>query len=303
MTLSFNGIKISMNLKLFFLLFFTNFFLNTYIFSQDTTFNYLNKDWKKCKKIEATYYRKLYKNNNLWMVEDYYISGQIQMTGSYLKKNMKVREGDFIYYYEDGQISTKYHITKNLFNGNYMKYYENGVISREGKYVQDLLEGEWITYYKNGNVKSLEEYKNSKYNGDCYWYFKNSQMSSHESYTMNELNSIEFWNEDGTSYAGEPEVDVQANFVGGYKEMLKFIQENVVYPEKALKRGVKGRVIIKFVINTEGEISKAEVVKSVHPLLDKEALRVIMLMPEWNPGMEHNIPVNSYFRIPINFTF
>ena len=75
-------------------------------------------------------------------------------------------------------------------------------------------------------------------------------------------------------------------FPGGMKEMLKFLQENVKYPENAMKNNVQGRVIVQFVIEKDGTPTEFKVLRSVDPDLDAEALRVLQTMPKWKPGMQ-----------------
>ena len=88
-------------------------------------------------------------------------------------------------------------------------------------------------------------------------------------------------------------VDLMPTFPGGYQALLEFLQENIKYPEQAEKDSISGQVVVKFDIETDGSITHPKVVKSVHPLLDAEALRVVGLMPKWEsdrPGT-YNLPV------------
>ena len=83
------------------------------------------------------------------------------------------------------------------------------------------------------------------------------------------------------------------SFPSGSKAVIKFLNENVKYPEQARKDSVEGRVVVKFVVGTDGSITNPQVVKSVHPLLDAEALRVISVMPKWEPDRPgtYNLPI------------
>ena len=77
--------------------------------------------------------------------------------------------------------------------------------------------------------------------------------------------------------------------------------QNLHYPEYARLRNIQGRVVIKFAVYEDGSIGNVSVSKSVHPSLDEEALRVIRLMPKWNPGMQNGKAVCCYFSQPISF--
>ena len=77
------------------------------------------------------------------------------------------------------------------------------------------------------------------------------------------------------------------DFPRGQKELLSFfLSRNIKYPTKAIESKIQGRVIVQFVVNKDGSISNAKIVRSVDPDLDKEALRVINSMPQWKPGMQ-----------------
>lgn len=90
-------------------------------------------------------------------------------------------------------------------------------------------------------------------------------------------------------------------FPGGMKELLKFLQENVKYPENAMKNNVQGRVIVQFVIEKDGTPTEFKVARSVDPDLDAEALRVLQTMPKWKPGMQRGEVVRVKFTVPVSF--
>lgn len=90
-------------------------------------------------------------------------------------------------------------------------------------------------------------------------------------------------------------------FPGGMKELLKFLQENVKYPENAMKNNVQGRVIVQFVIEKDGTPTEFKVAHSVDPDLDAEALRVLQTMPKWKPGMQRGEVVRVKFTVPVSF--
>lgn len=90
-------------------------------------------------------------------------------------------------------------------------------------------------------------------------------------------------------------------FPGGMKEMLKFLQDNVKYPESAMKKNVQGRVIVQFVVEKDGTPTEFKVLRSVDPDLDAEALRVMKAMPKWKPGMQKGQVVRVKFTVPVSF--
>lgn len=95
--------------------------------------------------------------------------------------------------------------------------------------------------------------------------------------------------------------EVMPQFPGGPAAMMKYLNEHVNYPAEAHAKGIQGRVVVTFIVNADGSISNATVVRSVDPLLDQEALQVVTEMPKWNPGMQGGKPVGVKYTIPISF--
>ncbi len=96
-------------------------------------------------------------------------------------------------------------------------------------------------------------------------------------------------------------VEQQAEFPGGQAALMKWLGNNIRYPETAQANDVQGRVIVKFVVEKDGSIGSATIVKGVDKDLDKEALRVVKKMPKWQPGKNNGAPVRSYFTLPVTF--
>lgn len=96
-------------------------------------------------------------------------------------------------------------------------------------------------------------------------------------------------------------VGQQPNFPGGKEELFKYLAHNMIYPADAAKNKVEGRVLVTFVIEHDGSISNVNVVNSVYPSLDKEAIRVVSEMPKWIPGKANGKTVRVKYTIPITF--
>jgi len=96
-------------------------------------------------------------------------------------------------------------------------------------------------------------------------------------------------------------VEQMPEFAGGEKEMNEFIAKNLRYPTLASESGISGMVIVRFVVNKEGRVSGATVLRGIGYGCDEEAVRVVNKMPPWKPGKQggQNVPV--YFTLPIRF--
>jgi TonB family protein len=96
-------------------------------------------------------------------------------------------------------------------------------------------------------------------------------------------------------------VEEMPRYPGGASKLFEYLARSVKYPAAAEKAGVQGRVIATFVVETDGSISDINVVKSVSPELDAEAVRVIQGMPNWEPGKQNGKEVRVKYTIPISF--
>ena len=96
-------------------------------------------------------------------------------------------------------------------------------------------------------------------------------------------------------------VEEMPEFPGGMGECMKWLGKNMKYPTISQENGVQGRVIVQFVVNRDGSIVDATVARGVDPYLDKEALRVVGLMPKWKPGKQRGKAVRVKYTVPVMF--
>lgn len=96
-------------------------------------------------------------------------------------------------------------------------------------------------------------------------------------------------------------VEQQAEFPGGFEALGKFLAKHMKYPAVARRMGTEGSVFVSFVIDKEGNISSLEVIKGLSAECDREAIRVIQLMPPWKPGKQNGKAVRCRFVLPIKF--
>ena len=96
--------------------------------------------------------------------------------------------------------------------------------------------------------------------------------------------------------------ETMPQFPGGQGVLLKYLAANIKYPASAVKAKKQGRVIVTFVIQKDGSVTKAQIAKSVDPELDAEALRIVKAMPNWTPGTQDGKPVSVRYAIPVQFS-
>ena len=107
---------------------------------------------------------------------------------------------------------------------------------------------------------------------------------------------------EGTSSSDKvKEVDVYPTYPGGDKERFIFMQKNTKYPESAIKDSIQGMVYVNFIVSKDGNLKELKVLRGISPEVDAEALRVVSIMPKWNPAEKDGEKVDFKFTIPFRF--
>ncbi len=274
------------------------------VVAQDTLIQYFDLRWNRVQKQNASFYRKAFKNDKkTWTVIDYYIDGQLQMSGTFKSGKFKKKEGHFVYFFKNGlkRSEGEYNNDHNI--GHWTRWHDTGELKMKGFYdSKGNKSGYWKYWYSSRVLDYEGEYLNDKKNNEWKWYFENGQISSREIYKKGELVEFEYLDENGNRVKEAEYVYAMPEFVGGLKALMTYLKDNIKYPKEAKLSNISGRVFLQFTVEEDGTISNVIITKSVHPLLDKEALRVVENMPDWIPGREHNRPVKALFNLPVKFT-
>ena len=90
-------------------------------------------------------------------------------------------------------------------------------------------------------------------------------------------------------------------FPGGDAALMAYLRDNIHYPTVAAENGVQGRVVVGFVVERDGSITDVNVLRSVDPSLDREAMRVVKGMPRWTPGKQNGSAVRVKYQVPVTF--
>lgn len=108
----------------------------------------------------------------------------------------------------------------------------------------------------------------------------------------------------GTPESGIYEIvqlDEQPQFPGGVNGLMEYLASHIVYPTECVEAYIQGKVLVRFAVFKDGTVGNVEIVKSVHPLLDAEAIRVVESMPMWTPGKLDGEPVSVWYTLPVNY--
>jgi TonB family protein len=241
---------------------------------------YYDQKWNRTEFNTAEYYRvTLHEADGKLKVEDHYRNNKLQMTGYYTSLETTgydgIRDGQFVY------------------------YDKNGHKTSEGNFEQNKKAGTWKTYYTNSDsIWRIDHMKNGKHDGEMCFYYKSGKLKRRELHEMNGTTiSGNCYNEEGREIAFTPfETMPSPTFT-----MAEFLATNLVYPEKARRKKIEGRSVIKFRVNEDGSISDVEATNHIGGGCDEEAVRVISAMPKWNPGIQDDKKVKVYFTLPIVF--
>lgn len=260
-------------------------------------------------KKKAAFYEVVSKvEDKLWETQRYYISGKLKYEGNSIKKDGSKKVGVHNTYDSIGVlrkkslfIDGKRSVTETFYSSTNLKrksVYNNKLISSVHEYYDSgQLKNEVIfsgpkeerelkakSYFENGSLKRDDEYVKTLADGEIkYELIKGLSLS-----------------EEGKEISHTPFMRVP-QFPGGLKALKQYLSENTIYSKDARKLKIEGQVVVKFVVNTNGEIEKTNIVKSVYYSLDEEALRVINNMPNWMPGIAFGEIVNAPLALPINF--
>ncbi len=151
-------------------LLFLFFVYSNYSYSQDTI--YFDAKWKSCQFREASYYRITKARDSLFLIEDHYINGQLQMKGVSSNKYDLIRQNQFLYYNREGVCTQMITYQNNEKNGDYILYYSNGTIKEKGNYEHNLLNGLNVQYFENGKQRRIANFKKGIYDGEMIYYNK-----------------------------------------------------------------------------------------------------------------------------------
>ncbi|MEI6347774.1 MAG: TonB family protein [Bacteroidota bacterium] len=238
----------------------------------DTT--YFNKDWKKTSSENADYYRIRKKNGTIYNINYYFKSGGIVDQGEYSSLSPEIKHGHFVV------------------------FYDNGIKKSEYNCVNDTIQGESFDYYPSGKLKSKINYLNNNKNGVSFEYLDNDSLLRKKVYKDGVFISFEGVEDSIDVYSV---VEILPDFPGGDNARLEFLSNNIKYPQEALENEIQGTVYTQFVVERDGSITNIKVLKGIGGGCDEECVRIVKLMPKWNPGMLRGKYVRTEFILPILF--
>lgn len=300
------------------------FLVPFFLFSQNTSDKiiYFDSIEKDASKGNHSFYRIIkdyYTEKNLYQIKDYYKSGVIKMEGNSKTKDGLSKEGECVYYYENGKKKKTENYIKSRLNGNFSEWYENGNLKLIGEHVdsESGIDSD-MKIYDFWNSKN--EHTVIKGNG---WYedegefflaqgnIKNGFKDGEWKGLIKDLKYqyVDLYNE-GKFISGKSKnseniireytvLESRPMPKKGINNFYQFIGTNFVMTKEAIKNKVSGKLIVQFIIEKDGKITEPKILKSLGYGLDEEAMRVITRYENWIPGQQRGIPVRLKYSIPL----
>lgn len=185
-------------------------------------------------------------------------------------------------------------------HGPSYEWYENGQLKMENVYQNDSLTGSYKAWYESGKLQVSRKYYRNLPVDTLKAYYESGALRRSEVYTSGKMVAGKVYDEAGAEIKYLP-MQVMPEFPGGEKIMLRWLSMNVRYPKAARKAKAEGVVFISFVVEKDGSIRDAELIKGIHTDADAEAMRVVKGMPTWKPGLLEGEPVPIRYTLPLRF--
>lgn len=221
--------------------------------------------------------------NHNTKVETFDLNGKKIEIGHYFyyaeEPKSRIREGEFITFYPEGQVKAVRNVKANRLEGVYTEYNPDGSILLTRNFRTGKPDGMLLQYYPSGKLRREEKYKEGK------------------------LISGKLYAEDGSKLKYEP-YEVMPQFPGGIKELARLVKQELRYPQEVRSENIEEKVLIEFFVDTNGSMTAPRVKNMVHPALEKEALRVFRIIAvknKWSPGKQDGVAKRMKYIFPISF--
>ena len=311
-------------LKLFTLFLFLLIWFTAPAQDRETYYDYY---WKPCDPALACYYSVVKKTDSGWLRQDFYTgSSTVQMQALFADKECKIKNGEAVYFYANGQLQSRGKYVNDKRNGMYIRYHSNGMMADSALYFKEVQTGSRIQWHRNGYMSDSIYRENDSLKVHIQW-FEEGQLAAagyllhgerygkwrfhHRSgavagevvYKDGEVISTIYRNEDSSPQTDLKKANSDANFKkGGIEGWKKYVEKSLYWPAGfRLANTTQVTVGVEFNISAEGKVVDAEITVPFHPVFDKIALQTIRNSPDWQPAMEHNRKVMQRFRQSVTF--
>ena len=293
---------------------------------------YLDKNYNQTSREEAHYIRKVFKNSRyksstVWEVKEYFMGGQLHLSGAYLDPLLMVQAGEFEHYNEKGQIIKRINYIEGIQYGPYQLWYSNGQLKEAGTYSNQnmnisessikkinslfTVEGDTLVFAGKGELINYQEGKTTSSGylqeglkeGKWTGYDSLAFVSFKETYKAGILLEGISVDSLGNEYTYSNEL-IGPEPEGGSKKLFQCLSDYLKgkYPKSMKKKGIQGAVKVKIFLSEEGTVKDFKLTQGVVPELDQLALYTVSNCKSlWSPAIKRGVRIPYEIVLPINF--
>lgn len=300
------------------------FTISSKLFSQTPVaidkITYLDSSWVETNVENSKYTRVVenyYSDQKSYVFKDYFKSKKIRMIGSSSDRDVLRQEGQFVYYYENGNKKSTVSYSNKKKKGKEFNWYENGSIKSEVEYFENKkgeIESKINNYWNsqkeqkvtdgNGDYEAITEYseesgkiKNGFPDGLWRGKFLKSKSTFTENYENGKLVSGVSKDSLNVEYPYTI-VDQRPSPKKGMSSFYSYVGKSLYIPVEARNK-VSGKIYMTFIVDKDGSLIEPKILKGVGHGIDESAINVIKEAKKWNPGIRRGIPVRVIYSLPI----
>ncbi len=271
-----------------------------YSFAQDTTECYFDEQFQLTSKKNAAYNGKRVRRDDHWEAFAYFSNGSTLFHGFFKDKKLTSKDGMFTIYFPNGVKNVVTYFKDERVEGVFIRWHNNGNMSDSGLIQDNLKEGLWKTWYATATPESEGKYLNNKPDGIWHWYYSNGKPATIETYKNEKLSDLSCFDTLGNNTGSNCRIDKKP-CPEGARSFDQFVNDNLIYPDKAFKKGIEGTVKFEFNITKDGRLTRINFLNESNSLLQDEVVKFLKSVPKWEPAVSHNREMDYMYTYIIPF--
>jgi TonB family protein len=270
------------------------------LLAQDTS--YYDNGWKPCNKSAASFARVVKIGKVGYEAKDYYYPAwKIQMTGAYEDNELKIKTGNFVYFYPDGIVKTLAYYESDELNDWYIEFDSTGFPKDSIFCKRDKKDGISKFYHKNKYLWYTETYVNGLLNDSTITYYPDGKIKRIEIYENTDLKLGLCFDKNGKKIPYTPLFQFPG-FADTNEDLYPWLAKNLIYPKSMQKLNMDGRVEVSFEVAENGELTNIKVNESTDNEFTEAALNTLKKMPRWKFAKLDDEYIALRFTLPIRFS-
>lgn len=268
---------------------------------KDTLVYYTDLALKPVAKEKAKITFKAFQSDTAsWTFLQYNAKNLLEQKETYADSLLTIKHGQYVTY-SFGKPSLKGRFINNMKHGNFISYDTAGTVEEVSLYYLDTLKTN-VIYFKNGGKREEKKYAEKNKIAERLVFYENGNLAIKQIFSPDNM-VIEgtYLDIDGNAVK-LTQIESPPTFAGGIQRFYEYIARNLKYPLDAAKSRIQGSVMVSFIITETGEVTNVKVIKSVDPMLDREAINIVKSSPKWIPAKLFGKNVKVSYSIPIKFS-